>query len=74
MKGNQDASERRKGEAMLKACPWCAGPLAFTPAYPVTHLAPGEATSVREEDIPAALRTVPAWICTTPHCRYREPA
>jgi hypothetical protein len=71
---DKDFPGRGTGQPMLKACPWCGGGLAFTPAYPVTRLAPGVARRLREEDIPAPLRTVPAWICTTPHCRYREPA
>jgi hypothetical protein len=74
MKHNRSVPDRGAGKRVLKVCRWCAGPLAFTPAYPVTHLAPGEATALRDEDIPARLRTVPAWICTTPHCKYREPA
>jgi hypothetical protein len=66
---------QRPDQPVLKACPWCGGALNYTAAYPVTSLAPGEARAMRRlEDIPAPLRTVPAWTCTTPHCRYREPA
>lgn len=74
MKSNSGQPGRRNRPTVLKACPWCGGTLAFEAAYPVTRLAPGEARTLREEDIPAPLRTVPAWTCTTPHCRYRAPA
>jgi len=59
---------------VLKLCPWCSGGLLYTPSFPVTRLAPGEGTHLRDEDIPEVLRTVPAWTCGTPHCKYREPA
>ena len=59
---------------VLKVCPWCSGPLAFEPYYPVMRLIPGDSPKVREYDLPSALRTVPAWVCETPHCKYREKA
>jgi hypothetical protein len=74
MKRNSYPARQGTGQLPLNACPWCGAALNFTPAYPVTSLAPGEARSVRLENIPAPLRTVPAWTCSTPHCRYREPA
>jgi hypothetical protein len=58
----------------IKVCPWCGGPVVFEPYYPVTRLIPGEARRVEEKEIPERLRTVPAWVCETPHCRFREPA
>ena len=58
----------------LKMCPWCGGPLAFEPFYPVMRLIPGESPKFCEEDLPTALRTVPAWVCETPLCKYREKA
>jgi hypothetical protein len=73
---NNRPDRRRSGskDPVLKSCPWCGGALAFEPYYPVTRLAPGESRSVDELSIPEPLRTVPAWACETPHCRYREPA
>jgi hypothetical protein len=36
---------------------------------------PGDdARSRGEENVPEALRTIKAWVCATPHCRYRESA
>jgi hypothetical protein len=35
---------------------------------------PGDVRSRGEENIPEALRTIKAWVCATPHCRYRESA
>jgi hypothetical protein len=74
MPRNTDPQRRESSQPRLKGCPWCGGALAFSPAYPVTRLGPGESKTIREEDIPEPLRTVPAWTCTTEHCRYREPA
>jgi hypothetical protein len=48
--------------------------MIFRRDYPLVHLAPGEMRRLRDEDIPAALRLVPAWVCGTPHCKYRESA
>lgn len=59
---------------VLKMCPWCRGPLAFEPFFPVMRLIPGESPTVRDEDLPPALRTLPAWVCETPFCKYREKA
>ena len=58
----------------VKSCPWCGGALGYRHAYPVTRLAPGECRRLRDDDIPEVLRTVPAWTCLTPLCKYREPA
>lgn len=64
----------RSAPPAVKTCPWCGGALGYTAAYPVTRLAPGESRRMRDEDIPEVLRTVPAWTCQTPLCRFREPA
>jgi hypothetical protein len=67
----QGISQRRS----VKTCPWCNGSLVFEPRYPVMRLIPGATTRVpREDDVPEPLRTVAAWVCGTPHCRFREPA
>lgn len=58
----------------VKVCPWCGGPVVFEPYYPVTRLIPGESRRLEEEAIPEPIRTVPAWVCETQHCRFREPA
>lgn len=67
----QDAAAARPA---VKPCPWCGGLLAFTRAFPVMRLAPGESRPVRDDHIPEAFRTVAAWTCRTPLCRYRESA
>jgi hypothetical protein len=56
----------------LKSCPWCRGALAFDRRFPVVHLVPGGTRFARQEEIPEPLRTVAAWVCETPHCKYRE--
>jgi hypothetical protein len=33
---------------------------------------PGATRFARHDEIPEPLRTVPAWVCGTPHCKYRE--
>jgi hypothetical protein len=35
---------------------------------------PGDARARAEEGIPEAFRTIRAWVCATPHCKYRETA
>jgi hypothetical protein len=59
---------------VLKMCPWCGGSLVFEPYYPVMRLIPGDSPKFRGEDLPPTLRTVPAWVCETAHCKYREKA
>jgi hypothetical protein len=64
-----------KSASAAKRCPWCGGGLAFRRAYPLTRLFPGEdGSSTRHEDVPEAFRTVRAWVCATPLCKYRESA
>jgi hypothetical protein len=35
---------------------------------------PGDARARADDNIPEALRTIRAWVCSTPHCKYRETA
>jgi hypothetical protein len=35
---------------------------------------PGEVRARGEANIPEALKTIRAWVCATPHCKYRESA
>jgi hypothetical protein len=35
---------------------------------------PGGARARADDDIPESLRTIRAWVCATPHCKYRETA
>ena len=59
----------------LKMCPWCRGALTFEPYFPVMRLIPGESRTLRDEErLPPKLRTVPAWVCETPFCKFREKA
>ena len=62
------------GANVLKRCPWCRGALVYEPYYPVERLIPGDSRGFREENVPPPLRTVPAWACETPYCKYREKA
>jgi hypothetical protein len=55
-------------------CPWCRGRLVLQPSFPLRQMIPGDARARAEEDIPEALRTIRAWVCATPHCKYRETA
>ena len=57
-----------------KHCPWCQGPLVLKPSFPIRGMIPGEVRFRGEDHIPEALRTMRAWVCATPHCRYRESA
>jgi hypothetical protein len=41
-------------------------------SYPLRRLIPGETRARTDEHIPEAMRTTRAWVCATPHCRYRE--
>lgn len=74
MTQNKELPRSVPGPGSLKRCPWCGGALVFASAFPLTRLAAGEFRSIRDDDIPAPLKTVPAWTCGTPHCKYREPA
>jgi hypothetical protein len=35
---------------------------------------PGDAGAKGEEHIPESLRTIRAWVCATPHCKFRGAA
>jgi len=64
----------RAAPSIMKSCPWCSGSLLFTPRFPVTEFLPWESRLRHDDNLPEPLRTVPACVCETPHCRYREPA
>ena len=72
----QRAVERRPSAipGMQKRCPWCQGTLVWKPSFPLRAMIPGEVRARGEDHIPEALRTIRAWVCATPHCRYRESA
>ena len=60
--------------APLKTCRWCGGTLVFEQYFPVLRLLPGEPPGPADDQIPQTLRTLPAWVCSTPFCKYREKA
>jgi hypothetical protein len=72
----QKSVERRPlaSPVRKKRCPWCQGRLVLKPSFPLRAMIPGEVCARRDEHIPEALRTIRAWVCATPHCRYRESA
>ena len=74
---NEEKAQQRGRPASpirQKRCPWCQGRLILKPRFPIRGLIPGEVRFRGEENIPEALRTIRAWVCATPHCRYRETA
>jgi len=69
--------DRRQGSESgtgVRACPWCLGPLVLQPSFPLRQMIPGDARARADENIPEALRTIRAWVCSTPHCKFRETA
>jgi hypothetical protein len=67
--------ERRRGARVgQKTCPWCGGRLELQKNFPLRRLIPGETRARADDHIPEALRTTRAWVCATPHCRFRETA
>jgi hypothetical protein len=69
--------ERRTGGPAglgVRSCPWCLGRLELQPRFPLLQMIPGDVRAGGGENIPEALRTIRAWVCATPHCRYRESA
>ena len=72
----EQAPERRQPAAVAtqKYCPWCHGLLELKPSFPLRGMIPGDVRFRGEENVPEALRTIRAWVCATPHCRYRESA
>jgi hypothetical protein len=75
MSDSKPFPDRRRASTSqaIKTCPWCAGALQFDGSFPVVRLVPGDTRlATREQDIPEPLRTIPAWVCQTPHCKYRE--
>ena len=55
-------------------CPWCRGRLVLQPSYSILGMIPGDARARADADVPEALRTIRAWVCATPHCKFRESA
>jgi len=77
MMNDAGAADRRQSGAdasKKRQCPWCGGELVLRPRYPRNAMVPGEVRAWEETDVPEALRTVRAWVCSTPHCKYRETA
>lgn len=58
----------------VRPCPWCRGRLVLEPSFPLRQMIPGDARARSDDHIPEALRTIRAWVCATPHCKYRETA
>ena len=65
---------RRAGAAKGRQCPWCGGRLELRSGYPRDQLVPGEPRAREDAGIPESFRTTRAWVCATPHCKYRESA
>ena len=72
----EEKLERRRfaSPGKQKRCPWCQGRLVLKPSFPIRGMIPGEVRAWGEDHIPEALRTMRAWVCATPHCRFRESA
>lgn len=66
--------ERRKKITTGRACPWCKGRLVLESSFPLRQLIPGEVRARAEQNVPEQMRTVKAWVCSTPHCKFRESA
>jgi hypothetical protein len=54
-----------------RTCPWCSGLLELRSAYPILSLFPEPPGTAA---IPELIHTAPAWVCQTPHCKYRARA
>ena len=59
---------------LVKDCPWCRGRLELQPRFPLRMMIPGDSRAAAEHDVPESLRTIRAWVCSTPLCKYRETA
>lgn len=66
--------DRRTKITTGRACPWCKGRLVLESSFPLRQLIPGDVRARSEEHIPEQMRVVKAWVCSTPHCRFRESA
>jgi hypothetical protein len=74
---NPSSSERRQNAVDatgVRQCPWCKGRLDYNSSFPLRLLIPGEIRDRSELNVPESLRTVRAWVCATPHCKFRETA
>jgi hypothetical protein len=58
---------------MPPTCPWCNGRLSLKASNVIEELVPGGMSMPTCPEIPAQYRQLAAWICDTPHCRYRRP-
>jgi hypothetical protein len=69
-------TERHAGSILSdpKVCPWCLGKLTFKPEYARDKLLPADWTLPAADGVPEWLRLVPAWVCSTPSCKFRMPA
>jgi hypothetical protein len=56
-----------------RTCPWCHGQLSLKAGSALEELIPGGIVARPNGDLPLELRSVAAWVCDTPHCRYRKP-
>ena len=76
MTDNMQPDRRQTADKALgvSMCPWCRGRLVLQPSFPLRQMIPGDARARADENIPEALRTIRAWVCATPHCKYRETA
>lgn len=73
----EQSSERQRATGSgfhPQRCPWCGGRLQLAPAFPRHAMIPGDVSAWADGDVPETFRTVRAWVCGTPHCRYRESA
>ena len=50
------------------------GPAGVAAEFSPAAMIPGEMRAPSRRPHPEALRTIRAWVCATPHCRYRESA
>jgi hypothetical protein len=53
-------------------CPWCHGELILSTSSSLDELVPGGVRARAGSDVPPEVRSIAAWVCQTPHCRYRR--
>jgi hypothetical protein len=71
---SREPRKRETGAVEARHCPWCGGRLELQPSFPRQAMVPGEVRAWTDWDVPEALRTVRAWVCSRKYCRYRESA